>query len=242
MAQVSSWSQVLLKQLQVSSLSLVKSQYFHDLFRSQLRWLSRWLIGLWALGIMLVWNWKLVLATGTGMGVMLGVYPLLGFNWQAQWSSWYRFLNSSNRQLTIAVGSGGLAILITYTVTSIWASAANRWLATGAILQGLGTLLTLVLLIWQIISQGAVGQEIELEKLCDGLTQANSLSRLMSVRKLTHLMCKGRLNRVHQLQVSEYLRLMLAQEEEQVIREAILDALQVCSESTSVELCIQMRS
>jgi len=54
-----------------------------------------------------------------------------------RWSDIRRFLNGSNRQLTLAAVSGGIATLSTYMAASIWIDY-SPWIAAGAILQGLG--------------------------------------------------------------------------------------------------------
>ena len=235
MAQALSWSQALIKQLQSSSLLRVQGQYLSSIPPSQLRRLSRWFMALLALIVMVAWNWKLVLATGAGIGSMLAVYLAPTWHWQKYWANLHRFLNGPHRQLALAVVSGGLVTLLTYMVTSIWVSTDNGWLAMGAIVQGIATLLTLLLLIWQIVSQYKLNREQTLDKLFDDLTQVNSLSRLIAVDRLTRLLYQGRIRQSHQLQVSQYLRLMLSQEEQTVIRKAILEALQILGELPTLE-------
>ena len=230
-AQVSSWSKSILKQIQDSSLLRFESQISPSLSPSQLRRLGRWLIIISGLTILLMWNWKLVLATLAGIGVMFGIYFLPTQNWQNYWSKLYHFATSSQRQLTLAVVSGGVAALITYMVTSIWVNTENRWLATGVILQGLGTLLTIVLLVWQIAASRWTHQETKLDQLLEDLTHPKSLKRLMAVRKLTRLVYKNSLNQVHHIQCAQYLQVMLSQEEDKIIRQAILDALEIIGQS-----------
>jgi hypothetical protein len=176
---------------------------------------------------MLYWNWKLVLATGTGVGLMLLVYWMQGWNWQVYWSKWERFLRGSNRKLTVAVGSGGLAALATYLAASIWVDSENRWLAVGTILQGLATLLTLILLVWQIITHRNGGNEAKFDQLLTDLSNPNPLKRLMAVRQLTKLTQKTPLSQDSPHQLIEYFCLMLSQEKEPVVRNAILESLQL---------------
>lgn len=190
---------------------------------SRMQW--AWLFCLVCLVVMLAWNWKLVLATGAGIAVMLGIYLLPSLNWRTYWSNLRSFFRGSPSQLTIAVGGGGLAALITYMTTAIWVDTENHWLASGAILQGFGTLTTLSLLVWQIIDRHVHRRETELDQLLNGLTQDNALKRLLALRKLTHLVNKKYLSQVECKQVAEYLQLMLCQEKQEVIRQAILSAL-----------------
>lgn len=194
--------------------------------RRQVRQLMKGGLGLTGVAILLAWNWKLVLATGSGIGLMMLVYALQGWNWQGYKAKWQRYLSGSQGKFTIAVGSGGFAALSTYIAASIWADSENRWLATGSILQGFGTLVTLLLVFWQAIGQPDRRDESKFEQLLADLTHIDPLKRLIAVRQLTHLVSQGRLSSAHQHQLVDYFRLMLSQEQEPVIREAILESLQ----------------
>ena len=193
----------------------------------QLQGRSNWLLLLLAIVAMLVWNWKLLLATGMGVGIMLGIYLLQEQEWQVYWLKLRQFFNGTNRKLTLAVISGGIAALCTYMAASIWVDAQSHWLATGAIIQGFGILLTLILLVWQIITRYGDKEESRYDRILSNLTQPDSLQRLIAVRKLTRLVKNPRFHQTYGPQVSEYFRLMLTNEKEEVVREAILDGLQV---------------
>ncbi len=181
------------------------------------------LLSLTGIVTMILWNWKLVLATVAGVGLMVLVYLMQGWNWQVYWYHWRRFLTGSNRQLGIAVGSGGIGALSTYIAASIWADSENRWLATSTILQGFGTLIIILLLLWHIFTIRANRDEYQFEELLQDLTAQEPLKRLIAVRQLTHLVNNSGLSR-HEL--LEYFRLMLSQEQEPVVREAVLHSLQ----------------
>lgn len=187
--------------------------------------LSRWLLLGLGLVLMLAWNWQLVLATGSGTALMLLVYLMQGWNWQSYWLHWRHFLQGSSGKLTVAVGSGGFAALSTYVATSIWADSENRWLATGTILQGFATLLTLGLLVWNLLSHQEKQQENEFEQLVNELTAADALKRLIAIRRLGSLNDKGYLNSSQQQQLKEYLSFMVTKEEETGVKAAILDSL-----------------
>lgn len=192
----------------------------------QLQGRSSWLLLLFAIVAMLLWNWKLLLATGTGVGAMLGIYLFQEQDWQVYWSKLRQFFNGTNRKLTLAVLSGGIAALCTYMAASIWTDAQSHWLATGAIIQGFGILLTVVLLVWQITASYRDKEESRYDRILSSLTHSDSLQRLIAVRKLTRLVNNPRFYQTYGPQVAEYFRLMLTNEREEVIREAILDGLQ----------------
>jgi len=89
---------------------------------------------------------------------MVLVYSMQEWDWQVRWSDIRRFLNGS--PVNLAAVSGGIATLSTYMAASIWIDSDSPWIAAGAILQGLGTLATLILLVWQIISWQASREKL----------------------------------------------------------------------------------
>jgi hypothetical protein len=160
--------------------------------------------------------------------MMMLVYLMQGWNWQLYWSRWWRFWQGS-RQLALAVGSGGIAALSTYIAASIWVDSENPWLAVGSILQGFGTLLTLLLLVWHIMQQQKEGDPDKFDQFLADLTDADPLKRLIAVRQLTPLANHSRCHQSkRQQQLLEYFLLMLSQEKEPVIRKAVLDSIQQC--------------
>lgn len=217
MAQVSFGRKPLLSLLQ--ELTGIKSERRFRVF-------SRWLLAAIGIAIALLWNWKLLLATAVGIGAMWSVYRLQGKNWHAYRINLQKFLGSSHRQFTLAVSSGGVAALLTYMAVSIWATVENRWLAAGAIFQGIGTLLTLALLSWHAIAPQTHSNEDKYDPLLADLTQSDPLKRLIAVRQLTRLAAKESFNTPHRAQVVQYFHLLLAQESEAIVREAVLEGLQ----------------
>lgn len=175
---------------------------------------------------MLLWNWKLLLALLSGVGVMLLVYSIQKLDWQRHWSLIRQFFNSPNRRLVLAVTSGGIATLSTYMAVAIWVDANSPWIAAGAILQGLGTLLTLILLVWQSVTFYGKREEDQLDQLLVLLTEPNPLKRLIAVQHLTKLITRGRVDSSVQQNIAECLRLLLSKEQEAVIREAAFESLQ----------------
>ncbi|AFY33224.1 hypothetical protein [Calothrix sp. PCC 7507] len=185
---------------------------------------------LWFLAIalaMLLWNWKLLLALFVGVGVMLLIYSMQEWNWQRRWLEISKFLNSPNRRLVLAIGSGGIATVSTYMASAIWVDSSSSWIAAGAIAQGLGTLLTLILLVWQIINLHASREEGQLDRLLLNLTEVDPLKRLIAVRQLTKLISRQQVDVSVQQDVIECLQLLLSREQEGIIREAAFESLQV---------------
>lgn len=224
MAKPYGWQQIL-NQIPESSLPEVKSKTLRLLVK-RFRSPSAWLLSLSIVVAMLLWNWKLLLATSVGIFVMSLVYLMQDWNWQVHLSKLRRLISGSNRQLTLAVGSGGIAAISTYMTAIVWVESDSPWMAAGAILQGLGTLATLILLVWQIASRQSQGQEAEINKILGNLTAVEPLKRLIAVRQLSAIAANKSLDIANGRVITDYFRVMLSQEEEPIIREAALDALQ----------------
>jgi hypothetical protein len=175
---------------------------------------------------MLLWNWQLLLASSVGVGVMILVYSMQAWNWRLRWSEIRKFLNSPNRRLALAVTSGGIACVSTYMTFAIWLDSNSHWLAAGLTLQGLGTLLTFILLVWQIVNFYGSREENQLDELLVNLTATDPLKRLIAVRQITKLIIRNRVDACEQQSVNDCLRLLLRQEEEGAIREAVFQSLQ----------------
>lgn len=192
----------------------------------------------WALGsggaiALLVWDWRLCLATGSGIGIMLLVAGMQQRSWQKSWIQIHHHLKGMNRPIVLALASGGVASLSTYMAAAIWRDASSPWLATGAILQGAGTFSVLVLLVWLILQRQLQVETDHFQRLVSDLTAADHLKRLIAIRQLIHLCQTARLEPTQRRMVGEYLQLLLHQEQEAVIQNAALDGLQVLSQTST---------
>ena len=207
------------------SLTRLSQEIFQLLSRPEVYKWGRWSLASFGATLMFSWDWKLVVATGVGMGGMGLVYLASGKNWQQYWLLWQPFLKGSQGKLTLAVGSGAIAALSTYLAAAIWAESDNRWLATGTVLEGMGTLLTLTLLGWHIIGQQNQDSDTQLEKYLHQLTEPDPIKRLIAVRQLIKLQETKTLPKRDRHQIEEYFQLLLQQESEKLIRQAILEHL-----------------
>jgi hypothetical protein len=207
------------------SLSRLSQEIFQLLSRPEVYKWGRWSLASFGATLMFSWDWKLVVATGVGIGGMGLVYLASGKNWQQYWLLWQPFLKGSQGKLTLAVGSGAIASLSTYLAAAIWAESDNRWLATGTVLEGMGTLLTLTLLGWHILSQQNQDSDTQLEKYLHQLTEPDPIKRLIAVRQLIKLQETKTLPKRDRHQIEDYFHLLLQQESEKLIRQAILEHL-----------------
>lgn len=210
----------------------------------------RWLLGLTIVTTWGYWNGKLLLSSAAGVGMMVLVYRMQQWDWQVRWSEFWRSSIGSNRQLTLAVGSGALATVSVYMSLSIWVDLENHWIASGLILQNLSLAVVIGLLVWLVISHRASQQQAYLEGRLTNLTDADSLKRLIAVREITRWITNtnfsrndpnklfGRLDRspgetrfnsrswISRSHLIECFQMMLLRESEPMVYDAIIDALQ----------------
>ena len=176
---------------------------------------------------MLIWNWKLLLAIFVGIVVMLLAYSIPKWNWEINWSEIRRNLNSANSRLAIAGTSGIVATFFTYMAAVIWVESPTVWMGMGAIFQGCGTLLTLVLLVWQIFNFKFTQEEDDLQELLNNLTATDSLKRFLAVRQLHKMVANTKLLDIAvKKDITSCLQLLLSREEETVIRDVALESLE----------------
>ena len=173
------------------------------------------------------WNWQLLLATGSGIGLMWLTYKVSSKQWRKLWQTGIDLLTGQNRKLILAVSSGSVGGLFIYMMSAIWASTENQWLAAGSILQVFTTLIILVLVGWQITQQASDRNKTKFDRLLQDLSAADALKRFIAVRQLTHLAQKKALDREHKLHLIEYFQFMLTQHQESAIEEALLDGLDI---------------
>lgn len=188
------------------------------------------------LTLLAVWGWwnsQLLASTGLGIGAMILVYRAESWDWQQLRSNLKQFWDSPSRRLVLAVGSGGIATLGTYMSFAIWAESDSHWIALSAILQNFGTIAIIALLVRQILSYSASKDEAVLDRILADLTDVDPVKRLIAVRQMTDLVKNPGFKKQSSLKSSialshttECFRLMLTQEPEVLVRNALLEGLQ----------------
>ncbi|MGK7884282.1 MAG: hypothetical protein AB4057_06575 [Crocosphaera sp.] len=225
--QVSLRSQPRFEQLSNFSWSQLRYGVKYVLKHKQRRKLLLCLSGSMGTTLMLDWDPKLVGATLTGMGLMGVIYWVQTGKWQSRWICFYEFSQTLPGKLAIAVIGGGFGAISSYIALDIWSNAQNRWLATGLILQGLGTFVTLGLLSWQLLSIPRKKQENQYQEWVSQLTDVNVLKRLIAVENLSNLIENKQLTPIQVKQIRAYFRLMLNQETEIMVSQAVLQCCQL---------------
>jgi len=179
---------------------------------------------------LLYWHGRLVVATGVGVAVMMLVYLLHDWPLERPLAQLKQLFSGWQQPLVLAVAAGGVATLIAYLAVSILADTDNLWLASGAILQGVGTLSVLVLLVWQILNRQQQREGITYNQLLADLTDEDPLRRLIAVRQLTSLVPRMQQEPQRHHQLADYFRLLASREQEQIVREATLEGLHALSQ------------
>jgi hypothetical protein len=217
---------------------------FDDLARQVNRHIGRqwrsgsgaWLLlGVGALGL-LYWNGRLFIATGAGIGVMAIVYLLHDWHPKVNLSALRKVLAGWNQPFIVATGAGAIATFTTYLAASVWVDAESHWIASGAILQSLGTLGVLFLLITQRLNRREQQVRFSYHQLVSDLVHADPLKRLIAVRQLTDIVSvledeerdrrPGAPRKPTRHEIADYFRLMLHRENDSIVRDAIYDGLQ----------------
>jgi len=184
---------------------------------------------LWLLTIvvaMLLWNPKLLFSCGVGIFVMLLVYSMPKWNWSQFWCKIRNFLQTTNGRLVLSVTSGVMACLGTYTAVTIWVNASNVWIGAGAIVQGLATVIILILLARRDLRLYGNQEQDKLEQLLENLTDSDPLKRLISLGKLKKFATHNLIESDAKHYIIECLQLLLTKESEAAIRDAAFDNLQ----------------
>jgi hypothetical protein len=185
---------------------------------------------------MLLWNWKLFFATGTGMSATLGVYLLLQSNWRLRWADLRRWFSGSQRPIVLAAVTGGLATVSTYMATAIWVTSDNHWMASGFILEGLATLAILGLLAWQTLHRVLGRDDVDLNGMLSQLSQDDPLKQVMALRQLERWILRELLEEQEQQTILDCCQVLLTRDLDPVVREAALALL--ASQSTQESLSL----
>lgn len=210
--------------------------------RSVRRWMGShrgWLLIATGTASLLYWNGRLVVSTGAGIGVMMLLYLLHDWKLDIPWSQIRKVLTGWNQPIVLAIAGGGLASFTTYFATSIWIDSESPWIASGAILQGLGTLTVLVLLIWQNLNRQATREQVHFNQMLADLTHTDPLKRLIAVRQLTHIVPDLHKHPTRSREIADYFRLLLNREEELIVREAALEGLQQLDRTKQLKQAMQ---
>ena len=199
---------------------------------ADIRIIRRW--GPWTAGslaVTLLWSseWRLLLATGLGVGSVKIIFWLLTHRDQLEKLNWRQSLPTPQAQLLMAGGSGGLVALGTYVATMVWSEVNNPWIASGVILQGLGSLATVGLLVWYTSkpapSRAYLAMVSEFDQGLQALAHGDRLQKLVALRQLGKLSQTQRLSRQEQADLWDYLQVFIEIEDDPRLKRAAIAIL-----------------
>jgi hypothetical protein len=163
------------------------------------------------------------------MGSMRLVYWLLTHRQQFQSQPWRKTLASPQGQLLLAGGGGGLAALGTYMATMVWSEVHNPWLATGIVLQGLGSVATVGLLLWHGGKNSApkllTSAFSDFDHCLHSLAHGDRLQKLIALRQLKQCQENQWLNSAEQRELQFYLQAFLEITGDQQLQRQALEIL-----------------
>ncbi len=179
--------------------------------------------------LLLLWNAKLVFSTGAGMGTMVLMYLLQDAEWRREKLPTVREqvqakLEGLNRPFLWSTIGGGSAAFLSYLAISAWTETDAHWLATGILLQGLMTFGVLGLALRRVWDQAPTVETTEVCHWVETLSHEDPIQRLLAVRQLTKTAQSAPL--IQQKEILEYFQLMVSREPEELVREAVWQALE----------------
>lgn len=219
--------------------SATSSSQAHLLMRSLWRGLAReqglpvWALLAVFLVMLLLWNWQLIAATGTGIGAMIAVYVMQDWNWNVILWRIQRFLQSPYRHLPLSVASGTSTVFLTYTILAVWSNQENHWLAAASILQLGATLGIFAILVRQAFKQWLQRQQDNFDQLIAQLTVSDDLARLIAIKQINQYVRDNRLPAAQERAIADYCQILLNRETETTMRDAIFETLEVLQSITA---------
>ncbi|MEO0375627.1 MAG: hypothetical protein AAF329_13575 [Cyanobacteria bacterium P01_A01_bin.17] len=166
---------------------------------------------------LLIWNWQLLLAICTGVSIMVLVHR--SAHAPLRVTQLVRSLLDSS--LLLALLTGLLSLVISYSTLLIWQDTGQVGIALAVLLQGACLLSVLGLLIGQLMKPSV--EETDLyEQWVTQLMATDPLQRLIAVRRLSRIEV---MTTDRRQELSEYFQLLLAQEPQPQIRDAVLHGL-----------------
>jgi hypothetical protein len=188
------------------------------LFRS-----GNWILVLSGLSLLVFVDGRLVLSLGAGVTMMALVYLSQDGHWKLPEAKLEKLWETVNQPLVLSAAGGAAAMLGTYLAASMWAEATSPAVATGAVLQGFGTLVTLLLLSGNWVGRRQQQARADYAQALQDLTASDALKRLIAVRQLGNVATEQP-NRI--AEISDYCYLLLQREPEATVRDAAMDVLQ----------------
>lgn len=190
--------------------------------------------------LMVLWDWKISLATLMGMGAVW-ILPTLQ---RHPWQSYLRYLlplwTQGNRTFTLSLVGGGLVAMLSYLSIQIWTETQNHWLAAWVVIQGAALALLLVvgvlfclkpssqaLGLFGLVAEPTAEVQQEVQQYLRDLVDPEAMARLIATHGLIRHLQQAGLSPETGEMIRDGLTLQLSQEKDLTIQSAMLKALQI---------------
>lgn len=214
----------LLIDLITNVLHRLKRLWTHDTRFIRRGGLGIWLFATTGASLLLVWNGILLFALAMGFGTTLIVHHYYA-NLMALWQQVTKWVSGSHSIVVISSCCGLFSLVASYLTLLIWQDTNSVGLALSILLQGLG-LLTLGLFVRQLQQEKQIRLPSQLDNWIQNLTALDPLKRLIAVRQIRHYVDTSSADTQQIQELKEYLQLLLKQEPEPSIQNAILEGLE----------------
>ncbi|PZD72797.1 hypothetical protein C1752_03232 [Acaryochloris thomasi RCC1774] len=163
---------------------------------------------------LLIWNWPLLIALCIGLSITI----LASRSTHVSLKATQMMRSLLDSPLLLALTTGLLSVVISYSTILIWQDTGQVGIALAILLQGACLLSVLGLLIGQLLKPPAEDADLY-EQWVTQLMTTDPLQRLIAVRRLSRIEV---LTHDRRQELNEYFQLLLAQEPQPQIRDAVL--------------------
>lgn len=193
--------------------------------------LGIWLIAVTGASLLMIWNGLLLCALSVGLGTTL-IIQRYRTDLTRSWQNASQWLTRPHSTSAISVGCGLLSLIASYITLLIWQETDSFGLALALLLQGLGLVAVLGLFISHLLKREK--QQLtpsRLDSWTHNLTALDPLKRLIAVRQINHYLEVSSVDVARTQELKEYFQLLLKQEPEPSIQNAIVSGLELINDA-----------
>lgn len=185
-----------------------------------------WVLALTGASLLMVWNGVLLISLSIGLATTVLIQQLQRQQISLQTVS--KLFSEPYTPPLLAVGGGLLSLIASYMTLLIWQDTNSLGLSLALLLLELGVLSLLGLFLWQILKQDKPElNSTQLDYWINNLTALDPLKRLIAIRQINRFVASTRSDRVRTQEIKEYFQLLLEQESEPIIQNAIAEGLKI---------------
>lgn len=186
--------------------------------------------------LMLLWDWKISVATLLGMGAVWVLPALQRHPWRLTLRHLQPLWIQGNRTFTLSLVGGGLVAMLSYVSIQVWTETQNHWLAAWVVIQGVAlVLLTVVGAIFLLkpadsvpgLSGLVTETNAEIRQYLRDLVDAEPMNRLIATHGLMRYLQQAGWEPQTGEMIQDGLTMQLRQETDLTVQSAMLKTLQL---------------